>query len=1181
MSSIKDDEVWGVIKAFLAKCGLLSHQKESFDRFFLSSIPFIIQEQMPLYFGNGRYAVEMQNPIFHPPCVEGDGRPVYPMECIEQSRSYRSELSVDITVRDLVEDLDRFHEGVSIAILPVMVGSSFCNLSLRNISLEEKYRLRECPYDEGGYFIVKGTSKILVCQDRPITCYNRVYVFLSRKMPPYDHYAEVRSISNEYVGRSTTVVIGIGKKKKIGRLRNEITAVIPYMSDKTPILLGVLFKALGARDEKEILDTIFPDGPTQEDVRFLTYMLEQSFECKTQQDAYVNISNNIKRFDKEPSVKRSPQNVVDQVKNVLKNQFFLHIKGTTDEEILQKKRLFLGYMVKRLIDVRLGRDNPDDKDHYATKRATTPGILLEKQFSRDFRRLCSDIVKAGELAIERKNTIDVKTWVKNKSTNITASMTYCISIGMFGGKMIGVSQNYDRFNFVASLANARKISTPINESGKVIGPRQLHGSHWGVCCPYATPEGKKAGLLKDLAITCRISIGENSGAIKEFLRLDPDVFSILTKMTKMAKVFVNNDWHGITRDGRSLTQKYRHKRRLGSLNLQLSISFNSYRNEVRFSTEGGRFYRPLFLVHEGDLRFNQSHLPLLGKENSWDKLLDAGVIEFVDKEEEEEMVVQYRPSDLARMTRAERLKVTHCELHPSMILSTSASVIPYPDRNQAPRNSYAAQMAKQAVGIPGLNFNYRVKGNYNVLNTPQVPLVQTKASEAIGLNSLPAGTNIILAVASFMGYNQEDSLVFNKASIDRGLFDMSRFMIYYAEIKKTEGEAFGIPTRKTETRGILVGRGAAAENLKKKDLVPESPYIKYCNKKLGDTSKLDPILCHVCPGGLIKKGDVLIGRVVKTVGQSPHAEEFKDISTVYTETFPGSIHRAERGVNASGYEYIRVVVSQSRKAQIGDKFAALHAQKGTIGKIVAPEDLPFTQEGIIPDALINPLAFPSRMTIAMFVEMLVGKAVSLAPEFGGLSAKDMFLTRGTPFDTLALRQVEQELAAHGFQMRGKETMFNGITGKMLPAKVFIGPVYYQRLKHMVVDKIHARARGSHTSITRQPKEGRQFGGGFRIGYMERDNLAGQGAAAFLRDRLLENSDDYTMWFCSLCGVQAVMSRKGHGECTLCKSRDVRKVRLPYATKLLMQELQGMGIMTRVVTTTFDHNNPKIEAVGKI
>ena len=1180
METISDNEVWGVIKSFFKKYGLLSHQKESFNNFFLRSIPFIIQEHMPIYFGNRRYAIEMKNPIFHPPCVEGDGKPVYPMECTEQLRSYRSELSVDITVRDLVEDLTRLHEGVSIGFLPVMVGSAFCNLSLRKLSLKDKYALRECPYDEGGYFIVKGTSKILVCQDRPITCYNRVYVFTSRKIPAYEHYAEVRSISDEYIGRSTTVVIGIVKKKKVGRFRRDITAVIPYMSDKTPIFIGVLFKALGARDEKEILELIFPDGPKQEDIQMLTYILEQSFEFKTQEDALENINKSIKRFDKVSS--RQTQSGLDQVKNVLKKQLFLHIKGATDDETLKKKRLFLGYMVKRLIDVRLGRSPPDDKDHYATKRATTPGMLLEKQFSRDFRRLCSDVVKMGELAIERKNTIDVKTWIKNKSTNITASMTYCISIGMFGGKMIGVSQNYDRFNFAASLANARKISTPINESGKVIGPRQLHGSHWGVCCPYATPEGKKAGLLKDLALTCRISVGEGSGAIKEILNLDSEVYPIFEKMGPTAKIFVNNDWYSQVRDGRSFAWKYRLKRRAGGFSPELSISYNSYRNEIRFSTEGGRFYRPLFIVEKGVLLFNKSHIPLLGQSTSWDKLLDEGVVEFVDKEEEEEMIIQYRPSDLKRMALADRLKVTHCELHPSMILSTSASVIPYPDRNQAPRNSYAAQMAKQAIGIPGLNFNYRVKGNYNVLNSPQEPLVQTKSARVLGFNSLPAGTNIILAVASFMGYNQEDSLVFNKASIDRGLFDMSRMMVYYAEIKKTDGEEFGIPAQRTSDRTVLVGRGAASENLKKKSKKTlESDHIKYCSKNVGDTSKLDPKVCHVLPRTFVKKGDVLIGRVVKTAEKTVYLDEFKDISTVYTETFPGHIHRAERGVNASGYEYIRVVVSQTRKAQVGDKFAALHAQKGTIGKIVSPEDLPFTQDGIIPDALINPLAFPSRMTIAMFVESLVGKAVSLSPEFGDLSAKEFFLTRGTPFDTLVLSQVEQELVKHGFQARGKETMFNGITGRVLPAKVFIGPVYYQRLKHMVVDKIHARARGSHTSITRQPKEGRQFGGGFRIGYMERDNLAGQGASAFLRDRLLENSDDYNMWFCSLCGVQAVMSQKGHGECTLCKSRDVRNVRLPYATKLLMQELQGMGVMTRVVTTTFDQENPRIEAVGKI
>ena len=219
-----------------------------------------------------------------------------------------------------------------------------------------------------------------MCQDRPVTCYNRVYVFTSRKTPAYEHYAEVRSLSNEYVGRSTTVVIGIVKKGKIGHLRSEITGVIPYMSDKSPIFLGVLFKALGARDEKDILETIFPDGPKQEDIQILTYMLEQAVAFKTQEDAIKNISKNVKRFDKTSSEQHRPNSsqsaLVTQVKNVLKNQLFLHIKGTTDEETFKKKRVFLGYMVKRLIDVRLGRDYPDDKDHYATKRATTPGMLL-------------------------------------------------------------------------------------------------------------------------------------------------------------------------------------------------------------------------------------------------------------------------------------------------------------------------------------------------------------------------------------------------------------------------------------------------------------------------------------------------------------------------------------------------------------------------------------------------------------------------------------------------------------------------------------------------------------------------------------------------------------------------------------------------------------------------------------
>ena len=1147
----------------------------------------------------------MQNPIFHAPCVEGDGRPVFPMECIEQNRTYRSELSVDLCVKDLVEDLDRVHTGVSLGLIPVMVGSDYCNLIRRKIDERAKYALRECPYDEGGYFIIKGTSKVLICQDRPMSCYNRVYVFKKRKSPAYDYFAEVRSVSGGRSGRSTTVVIGLPKEKNRGRAKPALSAVIPYMSDKTPIPLGALFKALGTKDEREIVSLIFPEPdnpPSEEDLVLLTPTLEQAYQFGTREMALEYIGRMARRFfgeNTDTGENNTALKKIDHAKRTMETQLFLHIRRDTPEETEGQKRLFLGYMTKRLLDVILGRDVPDDKDHYATKRATTPGILLERQFSRDFRRLCSDLIKAGELAIERKNTIDVKTWVKNKSTNITTSLNYCISMGMFAGKMIGVSQNYDRFNFVASYANARKVSTPINESGKVIGPRQLHSSHWGVCCPYATPEGKKAGLLKDLALTCRLSVGNHAAGMKERLRLDPLVRSLLSPEGATAKVFVNSDWYGWTGNGQHLARQYRIQRRAGGLNPVLGIAFNQRRNEVRFSTDAGRFYRPLFIVENGKLLYSERHARLVA-DQGWDYLLQAGVVEYIDKEEEEEMVVKYRPSDVANLSAADQKHVTHCELHASMILSASATVVPFPDRNQAPRNSYAAQMSKQSIGVPSLNFLYRVKGTFNVLDYPQCPVVESKASQAVGLNVLPAGENIILAVCAFRGYNQEDSLVFNQASIDRGLFNISRYLTYYAEVKKTINEEFAIPVLAHKSSGILIGRGASVENFRREEekttssSVPlSSPNTRPCLKLTGSVAKLDLRSCHVLTRSQISerrsrgdplatsdtvvcKGDILVGRVVKNLSRGDSILSYRDASLVYRETFPGRVHRAEHGINASGYEFIRVIVVQVRPAAIGDKFAALHAQKGTIGKIVPSTDLPFTREGISPDALINPLAFPSRMTIAMFMECLVGKKVCLSPRVQQVSAQKYFLGDGTPFEKVDVEEIERSLVTCGFEPRGKEHMIDGITGRSLPSHVLIGPVYYQRLKHMVIDKIHARARGSHTSITRQPKEGRQFGGGFRVGYMERDNLAGQGAAAFLIDRLLENSDEYSMWFCALCGVQAVMLRSGQGECSLCKSRDVRQVRLPYATKLLMQELQGMGVLMRVLTSTFDDAKPRIE-----
>ena len=433
-----------------------------------------------------------------------------------------------------------------------------------------------------------------------------------------------------------------------------------------------------------------------------------------------------------------------------------------------------------------------------------------------------------------------------------------------------------------------------------------------------------------------------------------------------------------------------------------------------------------------------------------------------------------------------------------------------------------------------------------------------------------------------MGYNQEDSLVFNQASVDRGLFDITRYVPYYAEVKKTKDEEFAVPV--AHSRAVLPPPSLKSTS-------------RYCCKIRGDTAKVDPTACHVLTRAaiaekralhgveslvtkdtIVRKGDILIGRVVKNT-QSLYSEPFQDVSTVYNEHVPGRVVRAERGLNAAGYECILIVVAQQRSPVVGDKFASVHAQKGTIGKIVPAVDLPFTKDGIIPDAIINPLAFPSRMTIAMFAEGLAGKAVCLSPVLNRTFARDYFLGDGTPFDADKVAEIERDLAKHGLQPRGKEMMTNGMTGKPLPAAIFIAPFAYQRLKHMVVDKLHARARGTHASITRQPKEGRQFGGGFRVGYMERDNLASQGAAGFLRDRLLENSDDYATGYCARCGMQAVVIKDGRSECTLCNSRDIRKIRHPYATKLLMHELQGMNAVMRVVPESYEAPTEPEQGLG--
>ena len=469
-----------------------------------------------------------------------------------------------------------------------------------------------------------------------------------------------------------------------------------------------------------------------------------------------------------------------------------------------------------------------------------------------------------------------------------------------------------------------------------------------------------------------------------------------------------------------------------------------------------------------------------------------------------------------------------------MILGVCASIIPFPDHNQSPRNTYQSAMGKQAMGVFLTNYQIRMDTMANILYYPQKPLATTRAMEHLRFRELPAGQNAIVAILCYSGYNQEDSVIMNQSAIDRGLF-RSLYYRSFQDMEKKVGvitmEEFEKPTRETAIR-----------------------------LKHGTYEKLD-VDGLVPPGMRVSGEDIIIG---KTAPLPPDSDELgmrsklhtkKDVSTPMKSTESGIIDQVLITTNGEGAKFVKVRVRSTRVPQVGDKFASRHGQKGTIGITYRQEDLPFTCEGITPDIIINPHAIPSRMTIGHLVECLLSKVATLSGQEGD----------ATPFTDLTVKGVSDILFSLGFQSRGLEVMYNGHTGRKLQAQVYLGPTYYQRLKHMVDDKIHSRARGPVQILTRQPVEGRSRDGGLRFGEMERDCMISHGMANFLKERMYDASDAYRLHICDLCGLTAVANlRKGTFECRACRNRSaISQIHIPYAAKLLFQELMSMGIATRL------------------
>jgi DNA-directed RNA polymerase subunit B len=1115
MVELSKEDVNTLLKAFFKEKGLVRQHLDSYNEFIDHGLQEVVDEvgEIPIEVPECPYTVKLgqvwiidpQTRISGPYVTEVDGtkHEIYPIEARLRNLTYAAPIALEMT--PVVDGREQDTELVFIGNIPVMLKSKLCFLS--QLSREELIAVGEDPDDPGGYFIVNGSERVIVAMEDLAP--NRIIVDIDEKGATPVYQAKLFSTT---VGFRARIEL---KMKSDGALY----VTMPGVPTEVPFV--IVMRALGLESDKEIAEAVSLDEEIQSE-------LEPSFEkavgVDTIKDAILYIGNRVAHGQVEEYRIQKAEQAIDK-------NFLPHLGRTSQSR--REKAIFLGEMACRVIELKLGRRKPDDKDHFKNKRLRLAGPLLADLFRVAFRNLVRDIKYQLERIGVKGPIITVSAAVRPGI--ITERLQHALATGNWGRGRVGVTQLLDRTNYLSTLSHLRRLQSPLSRSQPNFEARDLHSTHWGRLCPNETPEGSNCGLVKNLALSTSISVGVNPEKIKQILfsmGVTPVYEANETLKRYGAKVFVDGTIVGYCATPENVVQEFRQRRRMGEISTEVNIAYFSKeygeREEIYVNCDEGRVRRPLIIVENGVPKLQPEHIEKIANGLwSWEDLVKNGIIEYLDAEEEENAYIAISAEEITP-------EHTHLEIATHTILGICASTIPYAEHNQSPRNSYQAAMAKQALGVFATNFPLRVDSRAHILHYPQTPLVETALMEVMGYKLRPSGQNCIVAVLSYEGYNMEDALIFNKASIERGLGRSTFYRIYEAECRQYMG------------------------GLKDKFVIPEPGTRGFRGEQYYRLLEPDGIISLEAQ---VAGGDVLIGRT------SPprFLEEYKEFEVKGPSMRDTSVDMrpSETGIvdavfiteSGEGSKLVKVRVRDQRIPELGDKFASRHGQKGVIGLIVPQEDMPFTEDGIVPDIIINPHAIPSRMTIGQFIESIAGKVAAMRGK----------PVDGTPFSNEKAEDLRKALIKLGFSHTGKEVFYNGVTGEKFVADVFVGIVYYQKLHHMVADKIHARARGQVQMLTRQPTEGRARGGGLRFGEMERDCLIGHGAAMLLRDRLLEESDKYTLYVCENCGYIAYYDLKQRKYiCRICEDKaKISPVIVSYAFKLLLQELMSLCVAPKL------------------